>query len=334
MSTDYYELLYRFKEQLKVLNRSPGTITAYSRHIETFWKLSGVTDVKAVDRDVIEKYAAFLYDYRNENGEPYKAFTICLKIRAVKRFFGFLTTINEIFIDPTEFIKEPKLERGLPKEILTAKEVKKLLDQPNQGTMIGIRDRTVLELFYGTGIRLDELTKLTIYDVDMEGKYLRINKGKGAKDRVVPLGKHAVRFLREYISKVRTKHTRHNRSQRLLFVNYYGNPLNRQVISIMIHTYTLEAGIKKKVTAHTFRHTFATELIKNGADITAVQKMMGHAYLRTTQIYIRLAGVDVKKDHKKTHPREQDKEGTEITKPKITRKRPKYEYKRHNKSTD
>ncbi len=334
MSTDYFELLYKFKEQLKVLNRSPNTIASYCRNIEAFWKLAGVADVKAVDRDAIEKYAAFLYDYRSENREPYKTFTICLKIRAVKRFFEFLTTTNEIFIDPTEFIKEPKLERGLPKEIMTAKEVKKLLDQPNQGTLIGIRDRTVLELFYGTGIRLDELTRLTIYDVDMESKFLRINKGKGSKDRVVPLGKHAVRFLREYISKVRTKHTRHNRSQRLLFVNYHGNPMHRQVISSMIHTCALEAGIKKKVTAHTFRHTFATELIKNGADITAVQKMMGHAQLRTTQIYIRLAGVDVKKNHKKCHPREQDKEGIEITKPKITRKRPKYEYKRNNKSSD
>ncbi len=334
MSTDYYELLYKFKEQLKVLNRSPRTIASYCRNIEAFWKSESITDVKTVDRNVIEKYAASLYDYRNENEEPYKVGTISTRIRAIKRFFEFLTTINEIFIDPTEFIKEPKSERGLPKEILTAKEVKKLLDQPNQGTLIGIRDRTVLELFYSTGIRLDELTKLTIYDVDLEGKYLRINKGKGAKDRVVPLGKHAVRFLREYISKVRTKHTRHNRAQRLLFVNYYGNPLNRQVISIMIHACALEAGIKKKVTAHTFRHTFATELIKNGADITAVQKMMGHAYLRTTQIYIRLAGVDVKKDHKKCHPREQDKEGKEIIKPKITRKRPKYEYKRNNKSSD
>ncbi len=89
MSTDYFELLYKFKEQLKVLNRSPNTIASYCRNIETFWKLSDVTDVKAVDRNVIEKYAASLYDYRNENGEPYKTFTICLKIRAVKRFFGF-----------------------------------------------------------------------------------------------------------------------------------------------------------------------------------------------------------------------------------------------------
>ena len=328
MNTDYYQLLFQFKQHLKVLNRSPKTISSYCRQIEAFWK-SIDTDLKAIDRHAIENYVASLYDWRNDRDEPYKPSTISSKIRAIKRFFEFLTSINEIFIDPTEFIKEPKRVRGLPKDILNLKEAKLILDQPNLGTLIGIRDRTILELFYSTGIRLDELIRLTVYDVDMEAKLLRINKGKGAKDRVVPLGKHAVRFLREYINKVRTKYTKHNRQQRLLLVNYHGNPLSGAIVSIMIRKYVTEIRIKKKVSAHTFRHTFATELIKNGADIIAVQKMMGHASLRTTQDYIKRAGIDIKKVHNKTHPREQDQEKASHIKPKITRKKPKYEHKNH-----
>ena len=327
MNTDDYPLLFQFKQHLKVLNRSPQTINNYCKQIEAFRKSTDI-DIKAVDRNTIENYVSSLYDWRNDQGEPYKPATISVKIRAIKRFFEFLTCTNEIFIDPTEFIKEPKRVKGLPKAILNLKEAKLILDQPNLGTLRGIRDRTILELFYSTGIRLDELIRLTVYDIDMEGKLLRINKGKGAKDRVVPLGKHAIRFLREYINKVRTKYTKHNRRQRLLLVNYHGNPLSGVVVSIMIRKCVTEANIKKKVSAHTFRHTFATELIKNGADITAVQKMMGHANLRTTQDYIKRAGVDIKKIHHKTHPREQDK-ATDI-KSKITRKKPKYERKQNH----
>jgi integrase/recombinase XerD len=156
---------------------------------------------------------------------------------------------------------------------------------------------------------------------------LRLNKGKGSKDRVVPLGKHAVWFLREYITKVRPKLTVKNRTCRHLFVNRYGYPTSNMVASIMIRKYVRAAKFKKQVTAHTFRHTFATVLMKNGADSAAVQKMMGHSDIKTTQGYLRSLGVDIKAVHKKTHPREKDKEDRKTAKPKIERVKGPYERK-------
>jgi len=311
---DTNEYLFKFKQHLAVLNRSPATIEAYTDHTRAFLKSAG--DIKQITRRHIEDYIANLYDYKTIAGKPYKIGTICLKVRSVKRFFEFLEKANIIFINPAECITEPKKEKGRIKTTLTRKEANKILDQPNLGTLPGIRDRAILEVFYSTGIRLNEMCALTIYDADLTGGMLRINKGKGSKDRVVPLGKHAVRFLREYITKVRPKLTIKNRTCRHLFVNRYGGTISDQVAIVMVRRYVRKAKIKKQVTAHTFRHTFATVLIKNGADIAAVQKMMGHSNIKTTQGYLRSLGVDIKAVHQKTHPREKDKE---------VRKRPKIE---------
>lgn len=321
------ELLFKFKEHLKVLNRSPATIEAYLMHVQSFLKSVDAPDIMRITRSIIETYIAGLYDYRTTDNKPYGIATICLKVRSIKRFFEFLEKANIIFIDPAEFITEPQKKQSRIKETLTNDETRKILDQPNLGTLSGIRDRAILEVFYSTGIRLNELCGLTIYDADLQGGMLRIDKGKGNKDRVVPLGKHAIKFLQEYISKVRPHFTRKNRSNRQLFVDCYGKPLSDQVVMIMIRNYRKTAGIKKQVTAHTFRHSFATALVKNNADIRAVQKMMGHADISTTQIYIRSLGIDIKKEHQKAHPRERDNEDVKTVKPRIERKKGYYERK-------
>jgi integrase/recombinase XerD len=315
----YKELLFKFKEHLQVLNRSPATISAYLLHTELFLKSIKIKNIMQITTTMIESAIAGLYDYRNDKNKPYSIETIGMKIRAIKRFFEFLEKTNIIFINPCEFVLEPRQKSIQIKPSLTPKEVCKILDQPNLGTLTGIRDRTILEVFYSTGIRLGELCSLSIYDADLQGGVLRINKGKGYKDRVVPMGRHAIKFLREYISKVRPHFTKKRRTSRHLFVNYMGNPLNKQVIAIMIRNCRKVAKIKKQVTAHMFRHTFATLLVKNKADIRAVQKMMGHADLRTTQGYIKTLGLDIKKEHQKTHPRERDKEDIKTCKPRIER---------------
>jgi integrase/recombinase XerD len=319
------DLLFKFTEHLTILNRSPGTIKSYLMYADRFLQSMDTKSIMQITTTMIEKYIAGLYDYRSDEDKPYSIGTISLKIRSIKRFFEFLEQANIIFIDPAEFITEPKRQAYRIKPTLTSKQVRNMLDQPNLGTLTGIRDRTVLEVFYSTGIRLGELCNLTIYDADLMGGVLRINKGKGYKDRVVPMGKHAIKFLREYISKVRPRFTKKNRTSRHLFVNQMGNPLSRQVTSIMIRHCRKKTKIKKQVTAHTFRHTFATVLVKNGADITAVQKMMGHTDIKTTQGYIRSLGIDIKKEHKKTHPRERDKEDIKECKPKLKRLKGHYE---------
>ena len=305
-SMDHNNNLFQFTEYLKTLARTVATVETYTYHIGLF--LKGLAkDIKAVTRSDMEGYIAGLFEHRTEDGNAYATGTIIIKVRSLKRFFEFLETKNVIFINPMEFIQEPQKEKTLPRNILTSKEIQNILDQPNLGVMTGIRDRTVLELFYSTGIRLNELCQLTIYDADLQGGMLRINKGKGRKDRVVPLDRHAIRFLREYITKVRPHCTKKNRQCRNLIVDRYGKPISDQVVAIMIRTHARAAGIEKKVTAHTFRHTFASHLVKNGADIVAVKKMLGHVDLKTTQGYVKALGLDVKKAHKMCHPREKDK---------------------------
>ncbi len=322
--TDAQKILFQFTEHLKVLNRSEATIKAYTGNVCLFLTAEGQKDIKTITKADMEAYVATFYDHRMENGKGYTTGTICIKIRSLKRFFEFLEQANIIFINPMEYILEPKKEKTIPRTILTTKEMGKLLDQPNLGTKTGIRDRAVLEVFYSTGIRLNELCSLTIYDADLQGKMLRINQGKGRKDRVVPLGRHAIRFLREYISKIRPHFTKKNRKSRVFFVNQLGQPLSKQVVSIMIRTSARGAGLKKQVSAHSLRHTFASQLVKNGADVVAVQKMMGHADLKTTQGYIKTLAIDLKKAHAKSHPREKDKVDRKIIKPKIKRVRPEY----------
>lgn len=323
---EHNNTLFQFTEYLKTLARTAATVEAYTYHTRLF--LAGVVkDIKAVTRRDLEAYIAGLFEHRTKDGQAYATGTIIIKVRALKRFFEFLESKNIIFINPMEFIQEPQKKKTLPRNILSAKEIQKILDQPNLGTLTGIRDRTVLELFYSTGIRLNELCSLSIYDADLQGGMLRINSGKGRKDRVVPLGRHAVRFLREYITKVRSHCTKKNRQSRSLMVDRYGKPLSHQVISIMIRTHAKAAGIAKQVSAHTFRHSFASHLVKNGADLVAVQKMLGHADLKTTQGYIRALGLDVKKAHQQSHPRERDKVSQGSIKPKLTSFRPVYERK-------
>lgn len=311
MTDNLNELLFQFIEQMKVRNYSSSTIRGYSREVRKFLEYlreNNVTDIKRITRDFLKTWQAMLMEYKARGDKGYTPATVALKIRSIKRFFEHLEQSSHILVNPAEYIKEPKKEYRLPRVVLTEDEARNILDQPNLSTMTGIRDRTLLEVLYGTGIRLEEVTNLTIYDCDLQGGLLRVNKGKFAKDRVVPLGRHAVRFLKEYITHVRPRHTRKNRNIKNLFVSGMGNPLSRKIISIIICGHVKQAGIGKKVTAHTFRHTFATQLVKNGAEITAVQKMLGHSCLSVTHIYTRVAGVDVKKTHKERHPREKDKE--------------------------
>lgn len=318
MSDNLNDLLFAYMEHMKVRNYAKATMNGYSRYLREFleWlREQEITDLKRVTKDMLTAYHVKLMELKAK-GENTIA-TVSIKIRAIKRFFEYLESSNQILINPAGHIKEPKKETRLPRVVLTEDEARKILDQPNLSTMAGIRDRTVLEVFYSTGIRLEEMVNLTIFDCDLQGGLLRVNKGKFAKDRVVPLGRHAVKFLKEYITHVRPHHTKNNKTIRNLFVSQIGTPISRQTIGKMINACTQQTGIKKHVTPHVFRHTFATELVRNGADITAVQKMLGHSTLSITQIYTKVAGVEVKKTHREHHPREKDSAVNEAITPDI-----------------
>jgi integrase/recombinase XerD len=321
------ELLFSFKEHLQVRGCSPSTVDLYTGQARRFLQAVDAGDVRQVTKGHIEAYIEGLYRHKTDKGKSYTIGTICTKVRAIKRLFEYLEASNRVFIDPAESIREPQKDKSLPRHVLTRKEMEKILDQPNLALMTGIRDRAILEVFYSTGIRLRELCALTVFDADLQGGMVRVNCGKGQKDRVVPMGRHAVKALREYIAKARPRLTKKNRKIRRLFVNRYGGPVSGQVAAIMIRTFARQARLKKQVTAHTFRHTFATDLVKNGADIVAVQRMLGHADLKSTQQYIRSLGLDIKAVHAKTHPREKDKAARGTVKPRIETIRGRYERK-------
>ena len=304
---DTKKLLSAFKSHLERLNRSPKTIESYTGYVKSFLNdIDDVNDVRNVSTAVIERWIERQFDHRTKTGQPYSLSSICIKIRSVKRFFEYLSITGHILIDPSEPVKEPKIKKGLSRPVLTVDEAEKILNQPDLSTSYGVRDRTILEVFYSTGIRLNELWNLLLTDPDFENSTLRVSNGKGKKDRIIPLGHHALLFLKGYLAKVRPVFMDQRPVCPYLFVDRFGKQIDRQVIIMMVKRNAGTAGIKKKVSPHVFRHTFATSLIRNNADIRAVQQMMGHADLRTTQEYTRVIKSDLKKVHNQTHPREID----------------------------
>ncbi len=317
---DLNDHLSGFIKHMKVKHYSPASIAVYSSHIPglfTHLRDQGITEVKSVSRGHLEAYQRRIMEHTSARTRGrYSIGTICTKTRAMRCFFKYLEDSGTILLNPAEHIKEPKIEKRLPRSILSEDEVKRILAQPKLGTGSGARARALIEVLYSTGIRLEELMNLTIFDCDLQGGLIRV-KGKFSKDRVVPLGRHAVEFLKEYVMRIRPGQTGKNKAAKNLFLSRFGEPLSKQVIELMVRNYAKKAGINKKVTPHTLRHTFATELIRNGADITAVRKMLGHSSLSATNIYIRVAGSDVKNTHVESHPREKDIELKEDAVPEI-----------------
>jgi len=208
--------------------------------------------------------------------------TISRNLAAIKSFYQYLVRERYLEKDPAANLESPKLEKKLPK-VLSITEVEELLKQPSGFLPTGLRDKAMLELLYATGIRVSELISLNISDVNLDMGYIKCY-GKGAKERIVPLGSIAAKCVQDYIGKGRSKLIR-TYEEAALFVNHHGNRLTRQGFWKIIKKYAQEADINKAITPHTLRHSFATHLLENGADLRSVQEMLGHADISTTQIY-------------------------------------------------
>jgi integrase/recombinase XerD len=221
----------------------------------------------------------------------------------VKSFFRYLLKTNQILYDPTIDIELPPRKKNLPKDIMTKSEVFRVLNQPNPDTALGLRDKAILELLYSTGIRNQELRNLTIYDVDTVNNEVRINQGKGNKDRVIPLGEIASNYIEEYVRYARQKLLK-DKENKVLFITKNGFKINHANLIWLVNKYVQRAKIKKHITPHSFRHTCATHLLKNKASLRHIQELLGHASIETTQIYTQVELSDLKKAHKKYHPRE------------------------------
>jgi len=226
-------------------------------------------------------------------------------ITSIKMFHRFLISDNYCEMDPTQNLDSPHLGLRLPK-VLTFAEVEALLAAPPSDTPGGIRDRAMMELLYATGMRVSEIINLKMEDVNLKLGYLRC-LGKRAKERIVPIGSEAIKFINIYLNKVRSSHKALSgtpaRQPQSLFLNPSGRRLSRVGFWKIIKRYTILSGIKKEITPHTLRHSFATHLLERGADLRAIQEMLGHESISSTQIYTHLTRKRLKDLHKKFHPR-------------------------------
>lgn len=223
--------------------------------------------------------------------------SLARRLVAIKLFHRFLVKEGRLREDITRVLESPRLWRKLP-QFLTLTEMEKVLEAPKGRRRTGIRDRALLELLYATGTRVSEVTTLQTEDVNLESGFLKC-RGKGGKERIVPLGKKAVEALRTYLAKVRGGLPQSG----FVFAGRQGKPVTRQRVWQIIRRYAREAGIRKRITPHTFRHSFATHLLERGADLRIVQELLGHADIATTQIYTHVSRDHLKSVHAKFHPR-------------------------------
>lgn len=303
-------LLEGFRRYMQVRNYSPRSVEHFVTMLTAFFeylKAQGVGDIRRVGKPLLRGYQAALHEWRNAEGKPYSWATRAAKLQAVRRLFEWLEEVGKILVNPAVGLEEEKGGDRLPRNVLTEKQVERMLEGVDLSRPQGLRDRAILEVFYSTGIRLGEMAALSLGDIDLVSGAVRVTQGKGAKDRVVPLGKEAARWVREYAVKGRRFFTAKGKAKgktRALWVNQWGDPLSGLLIQQMVKFYGAKAGLV--VTAHALRHTFATQLVRNGAPVEAVAKMLGHSDLRVTHKYTRVAGVDLKRTQEATHPRERD----------------------------
>lgn len=275
-----------------------NTLEAYSRDLNRlvhFLKSRGVHSWQEIDSVRLRQYLSWL------RGRGLGARSIARNIVAVRQLHRFLEKEEVITENPVPSFLLQRAARKLP-HTLGREEVQSLLNQPDPAAPLGLRDRAMIELLYATGVRVSEIISLQTHQLNLEGDYLTV-KGKGAKVRVVPFGKWAKEILMRYLKEVRPKLAR-GRTSSFLFLTRSGKPLTRQGFWKLIRRYALAAGIEKRVTPHTLRHSFATHLLEGGADLRAVQSMLGHADISTTQIYTHVNSARLKEVHRKYHPRE------------------------------
>jgi len=274
----------------------PNSLKAYSADLGDFAGFLGrrSADVcRVTDRDV----GAFVAAERRRGLAPT---SVARKLVAVKMFFRYLAQERLIEEDVSSLVESPRAAKTLP-EVLNTEEVEALLAAPDASTPLGMRDRAILEMFYATGARATEVAEMKVGDVNFEYGFVLV-RGKGGKERIVPVGRAALDALRDYQSGVRGALLRGKESDRL-FVSRTGRHLERQSLFNMVRKHALAAGISIDISPHMLRHSFATHMLAGGADLRAVQEMLGHSDISTTQIYTHLEKDRLKAVHSRYHPR-------------------------------
>ncbi len=276
---------------------SPYTVRNYSTDIQGFLDFlgrNGVASLEKVDRSIMRRYLGWLHEQDIARG------SINRKLSALRSFYRYLNRENLVNADPTSTVSAPKMERRLP-TFLTIEEMTKLLKAPDVSTPQGLRDRAILELLYASGLRLSEIVSLDLGDVDLNSRIIRA-WGKGSKERIVLMGLPAAKALKSYVKQGRPK-LMGKRGTQALFLNRFGNRVAERRIQYIIKKYARQAGLDARVFTHIFRHTFATHMLDGGADLRAVQELLGHVRLATTQVYTHVSQNQIRRTYLAAHPR-------------------------------
>ncbi|MDD2553045.1 MAG: site-specific tyrosine recombinase XerD [Desulfotomaculaceae bacterium] len=273
-----------------------NTLASYRSDLTAYLAFLQKRKVKFLEQADRNTVMAYIYTLQLNGRSPA---TVSRHLASLRSFYKFLVREGMMVQDPTADLESPKQPQKLPR-VLTYEEVEQLLRQPETGEPTGLRDKAMFELLYATGIRVSELVSLNLDQVHIDNGFIRCF-GKGEKERIIPFGDIAARCLREYLARGRHKLIRENTPS--FFVNQHGRRLTRQGLWKIIKKHARQAGLKKEVTPHIIRHSFATHLLENGADIRSVQAMLGHADISTTQIYTHLTRNKLKEIYDRTHPR-------------------------------
>jgi integrase/recombinase XerD len=307
-------LLDAYGQWLRVAGRSESSVRDHLWKLSRFWTFLGerglmkgdAVDVRAVDADTMADYQTSLFEVVSEHtGKKLTCNTQINLLAYLVAFFRFLEKTGRIVHNPAEVIKLPRHPRLLPAVILTTEETRRLLAAPDVRTVMGFRDRAILEVLWSSAPRLGELVKLRVGDPNLAEGLVTIREGKGDKERVLPLGKGACAWVAEYTRSVRPFLVKEGRPSEALFLSRMGRQMDKTGWMMKLDVYLRRARIRKSFGTHGFRHMLATEMLKNGADLRHIQQMLGHEDLTTTERYLQVVKAELRRVHHRTHPKEQ-----------------------------
>jgi integrase/recombinase XerD len=296
---DWEKLLARYIRHLALeKGLADNTLLSYETDLTRYvYYLADqrIYDSQEITPLILQQYIAQLYDLGLASSSMARNFS------AIRGFHQFLVVNDLSDFDPSELLETPRLKRRIP-EVLSLEEVVLILKQPEVEDILGIRDRAMLEVIYGCGLRISELLGMTVSNLFLEDELIRI-VGKGAKERFCPVGQEAIHWLKMYLARSRPLLSKGTTSRNIVFLNRRGHPMSRMGFWKILKKYVQQANIQQEVHPHTFRHCFATHLLDNGADLRSVQELLGHADISTTQIYTHVSHQQLAKIYKKYHPR-------------------------------
>jgi integrase/recombinase XerD len=297
-------LIVQYLDWIAAHNFSGDTVVtrrAYLAYFHDWCRERGLEDAREITRPILERYQRWLFHYRKKNGKPLTVRTQHTRLQALKSFFQWLTRQNYLLHNPASEIELPRMDIRLPKYVLNVHEAEQVIQQPETSKPEGLRDRAILETFYSTGMRRMELAHLKVYDLDADRGTVMIRLGKGRKDRIIPIGERALAWIDRYIREARL-HLLTGADDGTVFLNYLGEPFERIQLTSLVRNYLTKSNIGKTGGCHLFRHTVATLMLENGADVRVIQEMLGHAKLTTTELYTRVSINLLKQVYSATHP--------------------------------